>query len=204
MVRIDVAAMTSGRSTAVSVPKTKQQDEQRADAADQDLDREAGPLGAADVLEQRVAPRQVHRHGRPGSPPSRRAHPLDVHGRAEPGVCPAGRSPRRSCGGPSTRTRCRVRREVGARPRSGVDRGALGDGGPDPRLLRDVPFEWKTATSGDCSPLPKALQRPLVGLIGRVARDRERLEPASARRVVVKRPNSVTTTHAATTQRRRE
>ena len=46
----------------------EEQHEQRADAADQDLEQERRPVAAADVLVERVAPREMHGHARRAPP----------------------------------------------------------------------------------------------------------------------------------------
>ena len=92
-------------------------------------------------------------------------------------VSPADRSRRRSCAGPSRRTR-RARVEVDADARAGIHRSRLRDRRADPALLRHVAARaWKTATSGACSPVAERLERPLVRLVRGVAGNRERLEP---------------------------
>jgi hypothetical protein len=67
----------------------EEQHEQRADAADQNLDENARPAAAADVLLQRVAAREVRRHARWRVRLRRRTHRLDVQIRGEPGLAGA-------------------------------------------------------------------------------------------------------------------
>ena len=158
----------------------EEQDHEAAEAADQRLGEHARAAARATGrgVVERVAPGQVGLHALGRVLLELRPHLVDVHRRAE------GRRLRRVDLGEG---RVPVLRDVGAVlagrevrrvARAGVDRRGCRDRLLDPGLLGDVAVGVEDRHERRLLAGAEGLQRPLVRLVRRVARDREALEPA--------------------------